>query len=118
MEKTSKVSYNMRKLTEVSFCGHICLLSCAERGFIFLLQVGCKMGCNFCATGSMGFRGNLSSGEIIEQLVHASRLSEIRNIVFMVITVSNCWFKSSVAQEIWVRHLVNIPLLPHANVFK
>ncbi|KAG8368488.1 hypothetical protein BUALT_Bualt15G0050600 [Buddleja alternifolia] len=46
-------------------------------------QVGCKMGCNFCATGSMGFKNNLSTGEILEQLVHASRISTIRNVVFM-----------------------------------
>ncbi|PON90556.1 Ribosomal RNA large subunit methyltransferase [Trema orientale] len=46
-------------------------------------QVGCKMGCKFCATGSMGFKSQLSSGEIVEQLIHASRLSPIRNIVFM-----------------------------------
>ncbi|XP_042508761.1 dual-specificity RNA methyltransferase RlmN [Macadamia integrifolia] len=46
-------------------------------------QVGCKMGCKFCATGSMGFKRNLSSGEIVEQLVHASRISHIRNVVFM-----------------------------------
>ncbi|KAJ8763426.1 hypothetical protein K2173_002309 [Erythroxylum novogranatense] len=46
-------------------------------------QVGCKMGCKFCATGSMGFKNNLSSGEIVEQLVHASHFSEIRNVVFM-----------------------------------
>ncbi|CAA6667413.1 unnamed protein product [Spirodela intermedia] len=46
-------------------------------------QVGCKMGCKFCATGTMGFKSNLSSGEIVEQLVHALRLSNIRNIVFM-----------------------------------
>ncbi|XP_048426775.1 dual-specificity RNA methyltransferase RlmN isoform X2 [Pyrus x bretschneideri] len=46
-------------------------------------QVGCKMGCTFCATGSMGFKSNLTSGEIVEQLVHASRISPIRNIVFM-----------------------------------
>lgn len=53
--------------------------------WVFLLvQVGCKMGCQFCATGSMGFKSNLSSGEIVEQLVHASHLSTIRNVVFMV----------------------------------
>lgn len=46
-------------------------------------QVGCKMGCKFCATGSMGFKNNLSSGEIVEQLVHASCLAQIRNVVFM-----------------------------------
>eukprot|EP00566_Odontella_aurita_P036032 CAMPEP_0113552870 /NCGR_PEP_ID=MMETSP0015_2-20120614/15303_1 /TAXON_ID=2838 /ORGANISM="Odontella" /LENGTH=571 /DNA_ID=CAMNT_0000453887 /DNA_START=34 /DNA_END=1746 /DNA_ORIENTATION=- /assembly_acc=CAM_ASM_000160 len=37
-------------------------------------QVGCAMGCTFCATGTMGIRGNLSSGEILEQLVHAGRI--------------------------------------------
>ncbi|XP_010942797.1 uncharacterized protein [Elaeis guineensis] len=46
-------------------------------------QVGCKMGCKFCATGTMGFKNNLSSGEIVEQLVHAYRFSHIRNVVFM-----------------------------------
>ncbi|KAE8008082.1 hypothetical protein FH972_004629 [Carpinus fangiana] len=46
-------------------------------------QVGCKMGCKFCATGSMGYKANLSSGEIVEQLVLASRVSPIRNVVFM-----------------------------------
>ncbi|KAG9440420.1 hypothetical protein H6P81_020585 [Aristolochia fimbriata] len=46
-------------------------------------QVGCKMGCKFCATGTMGFKSNLSSGEIVEQLVHACQYSQIRNIVFM-----------------------------------
>ena len=33
-------------------------------------QVGCKMGCTFCATGTLGELGNLTSGEILEQLVH------------------------------------------------
>lgn len=46
-------------------------------------QVGCQMGCTFCATGTMGLKGNLSAGEIVEQLVHASQVAPIRNIVFM-----------------------------------
>jgi len=37
-------------------------------------QVGCAMGCGFCATGTMGIRGNLTAGEILEQLVHAGRI--------------------------------------------
>jgi adenine C2-methylase RlmN of 23S rRNA A2503 and tRNA A37 len=37
-------------------------------------QVGCAMGCTFCATGTMGIRGNLCTGEILEQLVHAGRI--------------------------------------------
>jgi sorting nexin-8 len=37
-------------------------------------QVGCAMGCTFCATGTMGIRGNLTTGEILEQIVHADRI--------------------------------------------
>jgi len=36
-------------------------------------QVGCAMGCVFCATGQMGFRRNLSSGEIVAQVLHFAR---------------------------------------------
>lgn len=46
-------------------------------------QVGCQMGCTFCATGTMGLKGDLSSGEILEQLVHARKVSPIKNVVFM-----------------------------------
>ena len=31
-------------------------------------QVGCKMGCLFCMTGKQGFQGNLTAGEILNQL--------------------------------------------------
>ena len=47
------------------------------------------MGCTFCATGTMGFKGNLSTGDILEQLVHASRITPIRNVVFMVLVMAN-----------------------------
>jgi len=46
-------------------------------------QVGCQMGCTFCATGTMGLKGNLTSGEILEQVIHASKYERIRNVVFM-----------------------------------
>lgn len=48
-------------------------------------QVGCAMGCTFCATGTMGLKANLCAGEIVEQLVHATREAgtQIRNVVFM-----------------------------------
>ena len=65
-------------------------------------QIGCQMGCKFCAvsypltahcfimpcldasqTGTMGIIGNLTAGEIIEQVVFASRLTSVRNVVFM-----------------------------------
>lgn len=47
-------------------------------------EVGCQMGCTFCATGTMGLTADLNCGEIIEQLVHARSIAPIRNIVFMV----------------------------------
>ena len=36
-------------------------------------QVGCKMACTFCATGTMGFKANLTAGEICEQILHVER---------------------------------------------
>lgn len=46
-------------------------------------QVGCAMGCTFCATGTLGLLANLTAGEILEQLVHANRYETITNVVFM-----------------------------------
>ena len=51
-------------------------------------QVGCAMGCVFCATGQMGFARHLSPGEIVAQVlflsaVLESRDEQLRNIVFM-----------------------------------
>jgi len=48
-------------------------------------QVGCALDCDFCATGKMGLKRNLTSGEIADQLLHVRRFSErpITNIVFM-----------------------------------
>jgi len=43
------------------------------------------MGCTFCSTGTMGLRGDLTAGEIVEQIVHAKRhVPAIKNVVFMV----------------------------------
>jgi 23S rRNA (adenine2503-C2)-methyltransferase len=51
-------------------------------------QAGCAMGCVFCATGQMGFRRNLSSGEIVEQVLYYARLlrqrdEQVTNVVVM-----------------------------------
>ncbi|KDO30843.1 cfr family radical SAM enzyme [Saprolegnia parasitica CBS 223.65] len=46
-------------------------------------QVGCQMGCTFCATGTMGIIADLAAGEILEQLAHAFCVAPIRNVVFM-----------------------------------
>jgi 23S rRNA (adenine2503-C2)-methyltransferase len=46
-------------------------------------QVGCKLGCLFCMTARQGFQGNLTSGEIINQIVSLPEREKITNIVFM-----------------------------------
>ncbi len=37
-------------------------------------QAGCAMGCVFCATGQMGFKRHLTSGEIVAQVIYFSRI--------------------------------------------
>jgi 23S rRNA (adenine2503-C2)-methyltransferase len=51
-------------------------------------QAGCAMGCVFCATGQMGFKRNLSSGEIVAQVLHYARMlhdqgEHVTNVVLM-----------------------------------
>jgi len=52
-------------------------------------QVGCALGCKFCATGKFGFSRNLSAGEIYDQVFLLSELAKkqydnpLTNIVFM-----------------------------------
>lgn len=48
-------------------------------------QIGCKMGCQFCASTGIPFVRNLEPGEIIEQIIAIEREEKIRisNIVFM-----------------------------------
>ena len=48
-------------------------------------QVGCAMGCEFCATGRMGLRRNLAAWEIVDQVVKIQADSDypVRGVVFM-----------------------------------
>ena len=48
-------------------------------------QIGCKMGCKFCASTGIPFSRNLEAGEIVEQLLAIERDTGVRisNIVFM-----------------------------------
>jgi 23S rRNA (adenine2503-C2)-methyltransferase len=52
-------------------------------------QVGCPLGCSFCATGRMGFKRNLTTEEILEQVVFFGRYlkdfneSRVTNVTFM-----------------------------------
>ena len=46
-------------------------------------QVGCKMGCRFCVTGQQGFHGDLSAGDILNQLFSIPEFEQLTNVVFM-----------------------------------
>jgi 23S rRNA (adenine2503-C2)-methyltransferase len=48
-------------------------------------QVGCALGCAFCATGRLGFRRNLATWEIVDQVMHvqADSAHPVRGVVFM-----------------------------------
>lgn len=46
-------------------------------------QVGCKMNCLFCMTGKQGFNGQLSSNEIINQMLSVKESDTLTNVVFM-----------------------------------
>jgi len=46
-------------------------------------QSGCKMGCLFCMTAKQGFQGNLSAGEILNQLRSIPEFKNVTNIVYM-----------------------------------
>ncbi|MBQ8988592.1 MAG: 23S rRNA (adenine(2503)-C(2))-methyltransferase RlmN [Prevotella sp.] len=46
-------------------------------------QVGCKMNCLFCQTGKQGFEGNLSAGDILNQIYALPERDSLTNIVFM-----------------------------------
>ena len=48
-------------------------------------QSGCAVDCDFCATAFMGFKQNLSRGEIVDQVLQLSNRSssKITNVVFM-----------------------------------
>jgi len=46
-------------------------------------QSGCRMGCPFCVTSRYGFRGNLSAGEIVNQIISIPDAGKITHIVFM-----------------------------------
>lgn len=45
------------------------------------VQAGCRMGCRFCATGLNGWRGNLTAGEIVNQVISIPH--HVTNVVMM-----------------------------------
>ncbi len=57
-----------------------------DRGRVTLCvstQAGCRMGCKFCATGQQAFKGSLTVGEILNQLMSVEESEELTNVVLM-----------------------------------
>ena len=46
-------------------------------------QVGCRMGCRFCATGRQGLQRSLSTAEILNQILSIPESERLTNLVFM-----------------------------------
>jgi len=46
-------------------------------------QIGCKMNCLFCMTGKQGFAGQLTAGEILNQIFSIPESDALTNVVFM-----------------------------------
>jgi len=47
------------------------------------VQSGCRMGCPFCATGNYGFHGNLTAGDIVNQVINIPGAEKVTHVVFM-----------------------------------
>ncbi len=46
-------------------------------------QVGCRMGCRFCATGRQGLQRSLTTAEILNQIISIPESERLTNLVFM-----------------------------------
>ena len=107
-ELTAKASFHWPEITEtehskdgsVKYCFLLSDSNCiesvlipeAERNTLCVSsQVGCAMGCDFCLTGAIGFKRNLTPGEIVGQVVRVRNLlyhihglkASLNNLVFM-----------------------------------
>jgi 23S rRNA (adenine2503-C2)-methyltransferase len=65
-------------------------------------QVGCAMGCTFCATGQQGLTRNLSCSEIVGQVLHFSRRQRVSNVVFMGMGEPLANYQATLAAVRWM----------------
>jgi len=86
-EEITKSSDGTKKYLFPSICGtsiESVMIPDEDRATLCVSsQAGCKMGCEFCMTGRIGFKGNLTAGEIISQFQNVDESGELTNAVFM-----------------------------------
>ena len=76
-------------------------------------QIGCPLGCVFCATGKMGFTRNLTEDEIVEQILFFARRLKISNN-----RVSNVVFMGMGEPFLNYEHVINsIKFINRSNTF-
>ncbi len=46
-------------------------------------QAGCRMGCRFCMTGRLGFHGQLTTADILNQIFSIPEAAQLTNLVYM-----------------------------------
>ena len=64
----------------------------------------------------MGLKGDLTAGEIVEQLVHARRVTAIKNVVYMVSYIPlNHHSTSKLRNKCWMAFTAGIPLKAEAG---
>jgi 23S rRNA (adenine2503-C2)-methyltransferase len=88
--KDGTVKYGFR-LSDINYIESVLIPEDERNTLCVSSQVGCAMGCEFCLTGAIGFRRNLTPGEIVGQVVKVrDRLCEtyhsrapLSNLVFM-----------------------------------
>jgi 23S rRNA (adenine2503-C2)-methyltransferase len=86
IDKTLKFLFSVGEHKNVITIIESVLISDKARNTICVsTQAGCNAGCEFCATGKMGFVRNLKSSEIVMQIYNISKICSIKptNIVFM-----------------------------------
>lgn len=75
------------RLTDGEHVECVLMRETSRRTVCVSTQVGCAMGCVFCASGLLGLKRNLSTGEILEQILRLDRLlkpdERITNVVVM-----------------------------------
>ncbi|HWE63032.1 MAG TPA: 23S rRNA (adenine(2503)-C(2))-methyltransferase RlmN [Chloroflexota bacterium] len=88
--RTTKVLFAMRDgaLVESVLMGYVGQDGHRRHTICLSSQVGCALGCTFCATGLQGWARNLSAGEMVEQVLYFARLlraegQHVTNIVYM-----------------------------------
>ena len=83
--KTDKSTKILFRTTDDQFIETISMIDKDRHTVCISSQIGCALACGFCETGQMGLKRNLSTGEIVDQLifVRENEKQAITNVVFM-----------------------------------